>query len=304
MIPDKYTLDERFIAVGGKHKLYSQLWGNKNAAKTIIFLHGGPGSGCSEKNKTLFDPKSHRVIFFDQRGCGNSKPHGLLTDNTTDNIVGDITKIADEYKVNKFTLVGGSWGSCLALVYAIRSPNRVSSMILRGIFTSRQQEIDFIEKGMIKDFFPEIWERFVSNVPKKYQNDPAKYHVSNILGSDVERAKSSAFALSQLEVAVIALDDRESVQDYDLFDPAGTIIEWYYMQNRCFLPEGYIIDNADTIKIPVYIVQGRYDMVCPPFTAYELGQKLPNCKFIWTQAGHSGSDRSNWEVVKTLLSTV
>src|SRR3990167_3393513 len=239
MKPDKYTIKEQRISVGDGHKLYTQLWGNKGANETIIFLHGGPGSGCNDKAKTMFNPLRHKVIFFDQRGSGNSQPYGSLTNNTTDDMVSDISKIADTYNVNKFTLVGGSWGSCLALVYAIRNPDRVISMILRGIFTGRQREIDFLEKGSIKDFFPEVWERFVTNVPKKFQKEPAKYHAGRILGSDPEVAKSSAYALQQLEVAVIALDDRENTTDYKSFDPAGAIIEWHYLQNKCFLPEGY-----------------------------------------------------------------
>jgi proline iminopeptidase len=301
MTPDQFTLEERMLDVGDKHRLYVQLWGNKDAKDTILFLHGGPGSGCSDSHKTLFDPSTHKVIFFDQRGCGKSLPYGSLVSNTTDDLVEDINTIAAAFGVKTFAITGGSWGSLLALAYAVRYPKRVTRMVLRGIFTGRKSEIEFLDKGRFKAFFPDAWETFVASVPKKFQADPGSYHLPRAIGKDSKAAKRSAYQYTLLEVSVIGLDDRHRPEDYKTFDPAPTIIECHYMANNCFLPEGYIMDQAHRLTMPVQLVQGRYDMVCPPYTAYELAQKLPNGRLYWTTAGHSGNDRANWDLVKVLL---
>lgn len=302
MTPDDYTLEEKMLDVGDGHRLYTQLWGSKDAAETFVFLHGGPGAGCSDKHKLLFNPLKHRVIFFDQRGSGNSLPVGSLEANTTDNLVEDINRVTKYYKVDKFTITGGSWGSCLALVYAIRYPKRVVRMVLRGIFTARQSEIDFLEQGQFRAFFPDVWDAFVQSVPKAFQDNPSKYHRQRLLGKDVGAAKRSAFAFLQLESSVMGLDDRRGLAlDYETFDPAGITIEFYYTANKCFLPEAYIFDNADKLTMPVSLVQGRYDAVCAPVTAWELSRLLPDGQLFWTTAGHSGNDRANWDMMKALL---
>lgn len=301
MTPDQFTLKEDMLDVGDGHQLYVQLWGNPAATETFIWLHGGPGSGSKDKHKTIFDPSRHRVILFDQRGCGKSLPYGSREHNTTDDQVADITKIADTYDAATFTLVGGSWGSCLALIYAIRNPQRVNRLVLRGIFTGRKSETDFVDQGGFRAFFPELWQEFVDSVPAADQANPAGYWLPRLLGDDAELAKQAAFAYSKLEGSLISLDDRTTVSDYETFDPTGTILEYHYISNGCFVPENYILDNAAALTMPVDIVQGRYDAVCPPVTAYELHERLPNSRLIWTQAGHAFGDRSNWETTKALL---
>lgn len=304
MLPDEHTIAESMLKVGSGHEIYLQDWGNKNAKKPILFLHGGPGSGCTDKHKKFFDPKVQRVIFFDQRGCGKSTPYGELKHNTTEDLVADIIKILDFCSVKKVTIVGGSWGSTLALAFTIKHQERVDTLVLGGIFTARQAEVDFLEQGGFRAFFPEAWERFVASVPKEFHKNPRDYHLPRVLGKDLAAAKVSAYEYLLLEGSVMSLDDRKKFDDFKAFDPIPTTIECYYIANKCFMPEGYILEHAKNIKCPVYIVQGRYDAVCPPYTAYELHQQFPNSKLQWTTAGHSGSDRNNWEVVRAVVASI
>lgn len=300
MSPDEFTLEEKHISVGNGHKLYTQLWGNKKGVP-VVFLHGGPGSGCSDNHKTLFEPSYHKVIFIDQRGAGKSLPKGKLDHNITEELVKDITKVADAYGFKKFVVTGGSWGSCLALLYAIAYPNRVQSLVLRGIFTARRSEIDFLDKGGFAPFFPDVWEEYRNSTPEEFYDNPSEYHHPRMFGADKKAARLSAYAYEQLEGSLISLDDRTKKSTMDDFDPNGITIEVHYLRNSCFIEEGFIMGNAHKLTMPVYLVQGRYDMVCPPYTAYELSKLLPQGQLIWTVSGHSASDRANWEVTKTLL---
>ena len=307
MQPDNYTIAEKMIAVGDGHTLYAQLWGNNDAAETIIFLHGGPGSGCSDNHKTNFDPTRQRVIFFDQRGCGKSLPAGKLEANTTDHSIADITKVADEFSTSTFALTGGSWGSCLALAYALKHPKKVTRMVLRGLFTARKSEINFINNGEFAAFFPEVWEEFLQNTPADKRANAADYHTARLLGDDPIASKESAYALSRLEGSVLRLDDRmapATADDFAAFDPNGMRIEHHFISQACFLPEGHILANASKITMPITLIQGRYDAVCPPYTAYELSKTLPNARLVWTTAGHSGSDRANWEATRAALASI
>ncbi|MCA9325177.1 alpha/beta fold hydrolase [Candidatus Saccharibacteria bacterium] len=301
MKPDQFTLKETMLPVGNGHRLYVQLWGDPNAEQTLIWLHGGPGSGSRDEQKDLFDPKRHRVIFYDQRGCGRSRPYGSLRANKTDDQVADLSKILDAFSVDSCTLVGGSWGSLLALVYAIRNPKRVKRMVLRGIFTGRQSEVDFVDGGGCREFFPEVWEQFVTSVPSAHRMDPAGYLLPRLFGKYAEQAKRAAFAFNMLEGSLTKLDYQPLDVDFDTFDLVNTIIEQWYVSQGCFLPDSYILDNAALLTMPIDIVQGRYDMVCPPITAYELHQRLPNSRLTWTLAGHSWADRANLDAVKNLL---
>lgn len=301
MTPDTYTISEQFLDVGDGHQLYIQDWGNKNADLPIIFLHGGPGGGCSNGHKQTFDPRTQRVIFFDQRGAGKSLPKGELKNNTTKELVEDIEKIAQHFKLDEFILTGGSWGSCLAFAYGLKYPKRVRAMVLRGIYTGTREETEFIDKGEWKTFYPEVWDAFLSRTPKKHHDNPSQYHYENFQSDDPEKAKASSYAFSELEGSLLSLDDRHTTSDYAEFDPDGMKIELHYLKNDCFMPDKYIFDNASKLTMPIWLVQGRYDMVCPPITAYALHQKLPNSKLIFSTAGHRGGDRGIYEIMRALL---
>jgi proline iminopeptidase len=302
MTPDEFTILETFIDVGDNHQLYLQDWGNPKAKNPIIFLHGGPGSGVNNKHRQRFNPYEQRVIFFDQRGCGKSLPYGSLSDNTTDNLVDDIELIAQHRGLEKFVITGGSWGSTLALAYALKYPDRVIAMTLAGIFTGSQAEIDYLDKGDYRVFFPDVWDHYLSQTPKSHQADPTKYHFDRILGDDINALRSSAYLYSNLESSLMSLDDRFTAQEVTDFDAIPTRIEVHYLANHCFMPDRYILDNAHKLTMPIWLVQGRYDVVCPPKIAYELHAKILNSTLIWTMAGH-GNDRSNYDVIRTINST-
>lgn len=303
MTPDEYTNREFFLDVGDGHELYVQDWGTKDAITPIIFLHGGPGSGCKDKYKGDFDPARHRVIFFDQRGCGRSLPYGSLEHNTTQALVNDISAIADKLELKTFIICGGSWGSTLALAYAVAHPERVEALVIRGIFTGTQEEIDWLNQGAYQTFFPEVWGRFLNDTPKNHRADPTGYHLERLFGDDEIDAKESAYTFACMELGLLYLDDRFTAPAFEEFDPTFIKIEYHYLKNTCFLEENYINENVHKLTMPVYVVQGRYDMVCPPKTAYALHKKLPNSELIWTISGHK-NEREGWTATRTILNQI
>ncbi len=304
MNPDAHTISEQFLDVGDGHSLYIQEWGNKEAELPILFLHGGPGAGCSDGHKQIFDPKSQRVILFDQRGSGKSLPKGLLEHNTTDDMVEDIEKIADHFKLKKFIITGGSWGACLAFAYALKHPERLHAMVLRGIFTGSKEETDYLDNGLFKQFYPDVWDAYLERTPKGHHDDPSAYHYKQMKSSDPAVVKASSYAYSELEGSLLRLDDRHTAENFDTYQPEGMNIELHYLAQLCFMPDRYILDNAHKIKTPTWLVQGRYDMVCPAKTAYEMHKAMPNSKLIFTTAGHSGSDRGIYEITSALLKEI
>lgn len=286
MNKDEYTISEKMLDVGDGHTLYVQEWGNSDASAPVIFLHGGPGSQIKDKHKRPFDPKTQRVIFFDQRGCGKSTPYGSIENNNTDKLVEDVSKVADAFSAKTFILNGSSWGSTLALAYLLAHPKRVHALVIGGIFTGSKTESDWIDEGQFKVFFPEVWQAFLDKTPAKHHDYPAKYHFDKVINGTAKEQKLSGYAYSCLESGVLQLDDRQSPENYKDYDPASIRIEMHYLANDWFLPERYILDNAHKLKMPVHIVQGRYDMVCPPIAAYELHNSLPDSKIYWTLSGH------------------
>jgi proline iminopeptidase len=300
MTPDQHTSQEFFLDVGDGHQLYVQDWGKKDASIPILFLHGGPGASVSDRHKQRFDPVRQRVIFFDQRGAGKSLPKGSIEHNTTKHLIADIETLADHLLMKKFIVTGGSWGSCLALGYALEHPSRIHAMVLSGIYTASRRETDYLDQGGFRNHFPEVWERYTDRAPKEYADNPSEYHYKQAFGKDPEAAKKSIYAYSEMEGSLLFLDDRRTPMEYDTFDPDDMKIELHYLKHGCFMPDRYILKNAHALTMPIWLVQGRYDMVCPPITAYELSKKLPNGQLLWTMAGH-GNDRPNYDVMRTLL---
>lgn len=300
MTPDEYTNEELMLDVGDGHQLYIQDWGNQQAKTPIIFLHGGPGSGSKDRYKQQFDPETQRVIFFDQRGSGKSTPNGSLQHNTTQDAISDIEKIRQRFGFEQIVLTGGSWGSCLALAYALQHIEQVAGAVLFGIFTGSQAEIDWLDQGHWAAVFPDVWDAYLDATPEASHDDPSHYHFQRILGDDEAAAKASAYTYNNLEGALIQLDDRYMPPTYADFDYLSTRLEVHYLANRCFLPDRYILDNAHTLSMPLYLIQGRYDMVCPAVTAYELNAKLPNSELIWTINGHR-NEHEGWNLMRQCL---
>ena len=274
---DQHTIAEhRWKTTDGHHNLYVQEWGNRDG-KSVLFLHGGPGSGCHDGQKQLFDPKKHYVIFLDQRGCGHSTPANSLIENSTQRLIEDIEMITQKLSLDSFTIFGRSWGSTLGLCYAIRKPRQVTSLVIGGVFLGTREEIDWVDTGKFSTFFPEIGE---------YAN------TSNPSTKDY----------AQMAVATMRLDDRYPIIDANEWSNETSKIERSYLDSECYLPANYLLKNAHKIACPVVIVQGRYDMMTPPKFAYELHKKLPDSTIQWTVAGHSSSDRANFDVSKAILS--
>ena len=303
MNKDQYVLDEKMLAVGDGHTLYVQEWGNSDASTPIIFLHGGPGSHIKDKHKGAFDPTVQRVIFFDQRGCGKSIPYGSLENNTTDKLIEDITKIADTFGAKTFVLHGSSWGSTLALAYALAHPERVHALVIGGIFTGSKTEADWLDKGQFKPFFPDVWQAYLERTPAEHRSEPSKYHFDKVVNGSPEEQKLSGYVYDCLETGVYQLDDRFEAEIFEEYDPAGIRIEMYYLSNGCFMPEGHILNNANKLTMPVHIVQGRYDMICPPRTAYTLHAKLPNSKLYWTLSGHK-PEHENENIFRSIFASL
>jgi proline iminopeptidase len=280
---DGNTIAEcRIKTADGHHKLYVQEWGNPGGVP-ILFLHGGPGGGCDDGHKNYFDPKRHRVIFLDQRGSGNSQPYGSLKNNETKYLVEDIELVRKKLSIPSWHVEGASWGSTLALCYAIKHPDKIKSLVILGVFLGTQAEIDWLEKGLYKNFYPEIYEQTRS---KKLRYDN----------------KSDQLAYLKMFSPLLGIDDRpKNLPPEDELDLESIKIELYYLNNNCFLPDNYILKNAGKITASATIIQGRYDMVCPPVSAYKLSRKLPDCKLHTTITGHLPSDRESSSVLKAIL---
>lgn len=309
---DEYTIKSGHLPVGNGHEVYFEQWGNKDAETPIIYFHGGPGHYFQAQYKYNFDPKQHQVIGFDQRGCGNSLPYGKLEKNTTADIIDDAVKILDGLGLDKAYVYGGSWGSTLALLFSIKHQNRTKATIATGIFTGSKSETEYIVKGFFKNFYPEVWQRFLDSVPANYKSDPIEYHYKILVGKEKVKIIESAKALLELEGPLLRFDwqgYREVKQDKDPeakepeFDYVPYQIYAHYLSNGCFLPDRYVIKNTGKIQTPLYIVQGRYDMVCPPATAYELHKAVPGSQLYMTLASH-GHDPENRTALKILINTV
>lgn len=287
MNEDRYTNQAFILPVGNGHELWVHDWGRKDAETVFFFLHGGPGSQCKDKHKFPFDPTTQRIIFHDQRGSGRSLPAGELNHNTTQELADDINKIADHLGVDKFVITGSSWGSTLALYYAITNPQRVSAVVVGGVWFGSKTENAYLDGGGWRSHFPELWEWYASTVPEEHRSDPSAYHFARAFGRDPVKAAESARIYGDLESALLSLDDRHAPTPSEDYDPASTLIEMHYMTEGCFMPDRFIPDNAGKLAMPLHIIQGRYDFVCPPAAAYELHRAVPHSTLTWIMGGHS-----------------
>ncbi len=281
-----------FFKVDG-HELFYQLFGNPDGIP-VLFVHGGPGAGCQPKDARYFDPKKFNVLLIDQRGAGQSKPFASLKNNKTKFLVDDLHKFLKFLNIKKTFLFGGSWGSCLSLCYAIKYPKTVLGMVLRGIYLGTPEENHHFLTGGVKSYFPEVWERFISNVPKEHKKNPSKFYWKMMNSKNFKTALKWCREWSLYELSALSLhyDEKKALKkSRGKWIVPFARLEAYYLMNDCFLPKDYIIKNARKIKrIPCTIVQGRYDVICPPKTAYSLHKALPKSKFLLVTAGHSSSD--------------
>lgn len=285
--------DQRMLSVGDGHSVYVEQCGAENGIPVIV-LHGGPGGGCSPSMRRYFDPKVFRVVLFDQRGCGRSRPHASVNNNTTWELVADIELIRKTLGIEQFIVFGGSWGATLALIYGISHPDRVRQLVLRGVFTMTKAELDWFYGGGAGQFWPETWARFVDMIPEDERDDLIAAYHRRLFCGDLRTETLFARAWSAWENALASVyssgSGGESPGDYAR---AFARLENHYFINNGFLEEdGWILNNMDRLSgIQGAIVQGRYDMICPPFRAWELARAWPECDLRMVRnAGHALSE--------------
>ena len=280
------------LKVSDLHKIFVEESGNPNG-KPLIFLHGGPGGGSEPIYRQYFNPKKWRIIIFDQRGCGKSSPHAELDENTTWDLVSDIEKIRKKLNINKWTIFGGSWGSTLALSYSIKNPNKCNALILRGIFMLREKELEWFYQRGCSFIYPDAWEKYLAPIPENERTTMIQSYYKQLTSTNKNVRIKAAKAWSIWEAStskLIQTDKSLHLFDNDNVAEAFARIECHYFINKGFFEnDSWILDNVYKIeKIPTHIVQGRYDVVCPMTSAWDLHKELPNANFeIIQDSGHS-----------------
>jgi proline iminopeptidase len=284
-----------FLRVSDTHQIYFEESGHPDG-KPAVFLHGGPGGGTDPKMRRFFDPKRYRIVLFDQRGSGKSKPHASLEDNTTWDLVADIETLREHLGIGKWLVFGGSWGSTLALAYAQTHPERVTEMILRGIFLLRRSELEWFYQNPqgCASLFPDLWESYVEPIPEAERGDMMAAYYKRLTSPDPEVLRRAATAWSVWEGATSYLrtnvDQIRRFREDAAYAAAFARIECHYFVNKGFLKsDSQLLDDVDRIRhIPAVIVQGRYDVVCPMRSAWDLHKAWPEADLrIVADAGHS-----------------
>ena len=280
------------LDVGNGHRIYWETCGNPDG-KPVVFLHGGPGGGCNADHRRLFDPQRYRIVLFDQRGCGRSTPTAELAHNTTPELVADIEQLREHLGIQRWLVVGGSWGATLALLYAQAHRDRVEAMVLRGVFSGRRKEIDWLYQFGASEIFPEGWMRFIGPIPEAERGDLLHAYHRRLTHEDEAVRIAAARSWCAWEASVMTLLPRPAV--YSASDAsllALARIETHYFVNDTFIAEGQILRDAYKLAgLRGIIVQGRYDVVTPPVTAHDLhlswlGSRLD----IVPDAGHATSE--------------
>jgi len=280
------------LAVGNGHEIYWEECGNP-AGKPAVFLHGGPGAGCDTRARRFFDPARYRIVLFDQRGCGRSRPHASLEQNTTWDLVADIECLREHLGIQRWQVFGGSWGSTLALAYAEAHPARVTELVLRGIFLLRETELDWFYQQGASALYPDRWEDYIAPIPEAERGDLMRAFHRRLTGTDRAAAIAAARAWAVWEGSTsFLLTDDDNVRKWgeDDFALAVARIECHYFVNGGFLrSESQLLDDVSRIRhIPAVIVQGRYDVVCPMTTAWDLHRAWPEADFrVVADSGHS-----------------
>ena len=291
LYPPISPFEHGFLEVDEIHKLYWEQSGNPQGIP-VVFLHGGPGSGTSPIQRRYFNPENYRVVLFDQRGCGKSIPYASTKNNTTWDLVLDMEKLRKHLKIEKWLIFGGSWGSTLGLCYGIQYPNRCLAFILRGIFLARRDELDWFLKG-IGHIFPEAYDNFQNFLPETEQKNLLVNYHRRLMNQDVDVHLPAANAWNTYEAQCSVLIPKNA-EPFVSSSVALARLEAHYFINEMFLRDKPILDNLHILtNIPAIIVQGRYDIICPTRTAFQLTEEWQNSKLkIIPNAGHSAAEPS------------
>jgi proline iminopeptidase len=291
LYPEILPFANHRLAVDERHTLYLEESGSREGIP-VLFLHGGPGSGCESYHRRFFDPSRYRAVLFDQRGAGRSLPHAELQDNSTRHLIDDIEKIRKHLGIEQWLLFGGSWGSTLALAYAEAHPERVLGLVLRGIFLCREQETRWFYQHGASRIFPDYWHDFIAPIPQAERDDLLHAYHRRLTGSDEVARMAAAKAWSLWEGRTASLLPDPSVINH-FGDPHTALslarIECHYFVNNAFLRPNQLLEDTPKIaEIPGIIVQGRYDLICPMESAWELHRHWPASELrIVPDAGHS-----------------
>lgn len=299
LYPELDIIERKLLKVDNFHEIYYEICGNPSG-EPIVFLHGGPGSGCNPAQRRFFDPAHYRIILIDQRGCGRSLPLGTVTQNTTADLVSDINLIREALNIKQWHVFGGSWGSTLALVYAITFPQHITSLVLRGIFLSRPTEIGWF-LGDVAHFYPEVWQALTAYLPADERDDVLSAYSRRIFNEDSAINIPAAQQWNAFENAIMRLvpkvEEPIQISNHEratqaAIEVARARVQIHYIQHGCFVDGAAILNDCTKLAhIPTIIVQGRYDMVCPPKSAWELSQAMPHAEFhIIQDAGHSAME--------------
>ena len=297
LYPNIEPYSQDYLSADG-HEIYYEECGNPDG-KPAIFLPGGPGGGGGTNVRRFFNPEIYRIVVFDQRGCGRSKPHGCLENNTTWDLVEDIEKIKQILNIEKWLVFGGSWGSTLSLAYAQSYPNSVSELVLRGIFMLRKKELDWFYQYGASKIFPDAWEKFLEPIDKENRGDLIGAYHKIFDGDDEQKKLEAAVAWSKWEASASTLSYKpEIINSFSnpKFALAFALIENHYFINEGFLENENQLISTDSINkirhIPTKIIQGRYDIVCPMETAWELHRNWPEAELIIApSSGHSAFEK-------------
>ncbi|MCC0063420.1 MAG: prolyl aminopeptidase [Defluviimonas sp.] len=293
LYPSIAPFDQRMLDVGDGHSIYVEQCGRPDGIPVVV-LHGGPGGGCSPAMRRYFDPAVYRVVLFDQRGCGRSRPYASVTANTTWDLVADIERIRCLFGIERWAAFGGSWGATLALVYAETHPERVSALILRGVFLMTRAELDWFYGGGAGAFWPDLWRHFTEPVPEAERGDLIAAYHRRLFCGDASVEARFARSWANWENALASISNEGVLGDAPGdYARAFARIENHYFHHDGFLEQnGQILRDAHRLRgIPTKIVQGRYDMICPPVSAWKLCQAIPDAEIrMIPLAGHALSE--------------
>jgi len=298
LYPEIEPYDSGTLAVSPLHTLYYEQCGNPRG-KPVVFLHGGPGAGCNPKTRRFFDPAHYRIVQFDQRGCGRSTPHAELTDNTTWHLVADIERLREHLHIERWQVFGGSWGSTLALAYAQAHPQRVTELVLRGIFLLRRWELEWFYQKGCDAIYPDAWEPYIEHIPAGERGDLIGAYYRRLTSADAAVRLAAAKAWSTWEGGTSYLlqnPDYIASTGADEFALQFARIECHYFVHGGFFEcDDQLLRDAHKLKhIPAVIVQGRYDVVCPLRSAWDLHRAWPEAELrIVADAGHSALEPGN-----------
>lgn len=293
--PEIQPNNHGMLKVSDLHTLYWEECGNPEG-RPVVFLHGGPGGGVAPDHRRFFDPKVYRIILFDQRGSGKSVPCAELRENDTWSLVKDIETIRNFLKIDKWVVFGGSWGSTLALAYAITHADRIKALVLRGIFLCRPSEIKWFYQEGASQIFPDVWDEYLKPIPENERHDMVTAYYKRLTHENSEIRLQAAKAWSKWEAATSRLIvDQKSIDDFDDPDYALSFarIECHYFTNNAFFEtDNWLLENVHRIRhIPAAIVQGRYDVVCPARSAWDLHKAWPEAKFTFVpDSGHAAAE--------------